>query len=151
MSRYSKNVSYVCGARYFKNATNTKHKAETKIWGRHTVASTAVLSRHGFEVSSSDLPFSFNHQNFYVMLDTKDTCVVRTQEKSVISAQSIVKEIISLDDPENIREDLHEMMLSFFMHHDNLTEEFKDCVCCSYMTLYNALKQMETLNTRRTR
>ena len=55
-----------------QDATNIENKSGTKKKGRRTVASTAVFSRHRFEVSSSDLPPLFNNQNLKVMLDTKD-------------------------------------------------------------------------------
>ena len=54
-----------------QDATNITKRTETKIRGKRTVASTAVLSRHRFEVSSSDFPFFYNNQNINVMLDTK--------------------------------------------------------------------------------
>jgi hypothetical protein len=147
---YSKNILYVCGAGYFKinqDATNINYKTETKIRGRRTAESAAVLSRHRFGVSSSDLPSLFNNQNFNVMLDTMDNCATCAQKP--ITAEEIIKDILIWNDPENIREDLHEMMLAFFMHYESPTEEFKGRIYCTYTTLYNALKQMETLNTRR--
>lgn len=54
-----------------QDAKNITTSTETKIRGRRTVASTAVLSRHRFGVSSSDLPSLFNNQILNVMLDTK--------------------------------------------------------------------------------
>lgn len=88
------------------------------------------------------------HLNLSVMSHTeKDNCATCAQKP--ITAESIIKEIISWDDPENIREDLHEMMLAFFMHYESPTEEFKGRIYCTYTTLYNALKQIETLNPRR--
>lgn len=146
----SEKYLYVCGAGYFKinqDATNINYKTETKIRGRRTAESAAVLSRHRFGVSSSDLPSLFNNQNFNVMLDTMDNCATCAQKP--ITAEEIIKDILIWDDPENIREDLHEMMLAFFMHYESPTEEFKGRIYCTYTTLYNALKQMETLNPRR--
>ena len=70
----SEKYLYVCGAGYFKinqDATNINYKTETKIRGRRTAESAAVLSRHRFGVSSSDLPSLFNNQILNVMLDTK--------------------------------------------------------------------------------
>ena len=55
-----------------QDAKNIKYKTETKIWGRHTVASTAVLSKHLFRSSRSDLPSLFNNQNLFIMREQKD-------------------------------------------------------------------------------
>jgi hypothetical protein len=52
------------------DAKTINKSTEKKILDRHTVASTAVLSRHCFEVSCSDLSFLFNNQNLKVMHDT---------------------------------------------------------------------------------
>ena len=53
-----------------QDATNIS-RTETKLLGRRTVASTAVLSKHRFGVSSSDLPSFYHNQTFSVMLDKK--------------------------------------------------------------------------------
>lgn len=145
-----KNVLYVCNARisnFNQDATNINYKTGTKIRGRQTVESTEVLSKHLFRSSCNDLPFFIDNQNFIIMHEQMDNCATCAQKP--ITAESIVEEIISLDDPKNIREDLHEMMLAFFMHYENPTEEFKGRIYNTYTTLRNALKQMETLNTRR--
>ena len=123
------------------------NKTEKRNWGGESVQVRSLIKCLSFDVSSSDLPSFINNQNFNVMLDTKDECA--TCANKPVTAESIVKEIISWDDPENIREDLHEMMLAFFMHYESPTEEFKGRIYCTYTTLYNALKQMETLNPRR--
>jgi hypothetical protein len=85
---------------------------------------------------------------FLQMSYTENECATCTQAKSPITAQTIINDILSTDDPENIRETLHKMMLAFFMY-DNPTEEFKGRVYCAYRTLYDALKAMEQLNPRR--
>jgi len=83
------------------------------------------------------------------MLYTEKECAAGTQKKSPITAQTIINDIILSDDPENIRENLHEMILAFFMYFKNPTDEFKGRVYYTYVTLYHALKEMETLNQRR--
>jgi len=79
--------------------------------------------------------------------EKQNNCATCAQKP--VTAEQIVSDILIWDDPENIREDLHEMMLAFFMHYESPTEEFKGRIYCTYTTLYNALKQMEQLNPRR--
>lgn len=50
------------------DATNIAKSSETNLQGRRTGESTAVLSRHRFECSSSDLPSLFNFK-LTVMLE----------------------------------------------------------------------------------
>lgn len=87
--------------------------------------------------------------NIWDMLITEKQNNCATCAQKPITAEQIVSDILIWDDPENIREDLHEMMLAFFMHYESPTEEFKGRIYCTYTTLYNALKQMEQLNPRR--
>ena len=56
----------------FQDAKNINYKTETKIWGRRTVASTEVFSRHRFDLVRSDRPFLFNNQNLFFMRTKKD-------------------------------------------------------------------------------
>lgn len=94
-------------------------------------------------------PFFFSqHKNILQMhyTEKQNSCATCAQKPN--TAEQIVSKILDWDDPENIREDLHSMMLAFFMH-DNPTVEFKERIYCSYTTLYHALKQMEVLNPRR--
>lgn len=69
--------------------------------------------------------------------------------KPPITAQSIINNILLDDDPENIRETLHDMLLVVFMYFEDPSNEFKERVYTAYQTLYNALKDMEALNPRR--
>ena len=48
-------------------------KTDKKIWGRRTVASTAVLSRHRFGEFRSDLPSLFNF-NLFFMRNSNGQC-----------------------------------------------------------------------------
>ena len=123
------------------------NRAKKRNWGGVSVQVRSLIKCLSFNVSCSDRPSFINNQNFIIMHETKDNCATCAQKP--ITAESIVKEIISLDDPQNIREDLHEMMLAFFMFYGNPSEEFKGRIYQSYTTLYNALKKMETLNPRR--
>lgn len=78
----SKNILYVCSARISKiiqDATNINYKTETKIRGRHTVASTAVLFKHLLRSSCSDLPSLFN-SNLFIMHEQKDNCTTCAEE-----------------------------------------------------------------------
>lgn len=86
---------------------------------------------------------------FRDMLITEKQNNCATCAQKPVTAEQIVSDILIWDDPENIREDLHEMMLAFFMHYESPTEEFKERIYCTYTTLYNALKAMEQLNPRR--
>lgn len=128
------------------HGANSTKNAETKIRGRHTGASPAVISLLRNELVRSDLPSLFNFKSFF-MRTKNDECATCAQKP--VTAEQIVSDILIWDDPENIREDLHEMMLAFFMHYESPTEEFKGRIYCTYTTLYNALKAMEQLNPRR--
>ncbi len=83
------------------------------------------------------------------MTYTKNSCASCVHFKSPITAQSIIDDILLLDDPQNIRETLHELIMAFFLYYDSPTEEFKGKVYATYIGLYQALKQMETLQERR--
>lgn len=111
--------------------------------------------------------FIFSPQtNFLKMTSTEKTCLsgnnstnqaTPTERNTVsieaftcanmpITAEKIIHEILSWDEPENIRENLHEMMLIFFMNFEDPTEEFKQRIYGTYTVLYKALKQIEKFN-----
>ena len=87
------------------DATNITTSTETKIRGRRTVASTAVLSRHRFGMSSSDLPSLFNNQILNVMLDKKGqrttsasengTFVSEIQDNHKANRQSVINDLFN--------------------------------------------------------
>ena len=65
-----------------------------------------------------------------------------------INADSIVREIIRWDDPQNMRESLKDMLLAFFYYHDCVGDEWKNQIVGTYQTLDEALKNMNQLNSR---
>ncbi len=63
-----------------KNNATHHNRTETKSKGRRTGASPAVLSRHCFGGSRSDLPPLFNHKSFTVMREPQGqgtTCALQ--------------------------------------------------------------------------
>lgn len=80
------------------------------------------------------------------MLDTIGHLrVSRENQSQPITAEKIVKDIVFHDDLQNIREDLHDMMLSLLMRSDDHTDAYKARIIGSYSVLYQALKEMESI------
>ena len=94
---------------YNHDATNIEQKSETKKTGRRTVESTAVFSGHRFEVSRSDLPPLFNHQNLFIMREKKDEMAV-SQPTDVCEACEAIKQIFIDDNLEQIK---HRLWIMF--------------------------------------
>lgn len=150
---------YVCGALHTHGRDDARQQIAGFFYAQNLTYSGSVPP---CDVLMDSLPMWCNatgkaepsfisacNLNFLKMHYTENECATCAQVKSPITAQTIITDILSTDDPENIRETLHEMMLAFFTHYDSPTEEFKERVYCAYRTLYDALKQMETLNPRR--
>jgi hypothetical protein len=129
------------------NGAITTNKAETKILGRQTVASTAVISVHRMELVRSDLPSFINSKSFFMR--TKDDECATCAKNQVDVPALIIDSIISSDDPDIIRENLRVMMDAFFMYYDNPAKDIKVNVFCTYQVLNEALKQMKQFNSGR--
>jgi len=117
-----------------------KFATKPKSIGRHMGESSRVLSRHRFEVSSSDLPLLLNLKPI-VMLDTKGQSADSTKTMSV-TAESIVTEITSKANPIYFQEGLRELIDHFFLNYENPSDEYRDKLYFTYKTLHNALGLM---------
>lgn len=140
----SKNILYVCGAGYFKinqDATNINYKTETEIRGRRTAESAAVLSRHRFGVSSSDLPSLFDNQNFNVMLDTMDN--------GTKCAEKIIKDFIFNDEVKNIRQTLTELFYEWVRSEIKYDQKKRAEVLYHYRCLLGFLQDAENYEQER--
>lgn len=132
-----------------RNEALTNKQTETNVQGWHTGESPAVFPEPRFGVSRSDHPFLFHLNSFKVMRDTEmDTCARCAKEKPV-TAQGIVNAILESDEPENILENLRELMDTFFLHYEAPSDRFKHSVYWSFSILSDALKQMVKLNQSR--
>jgi hypothetical protein len=80
------------------------------------------------------------------MRDTKDASA--NSAPRPITAESIVKKIIGCE-PLEIRENLHDLMCTFFMYHEGLNDESKNSMYSSYRVLVEALTDIENLRKER--
>ena len=80
------------------------------------------------------------------MQDRKDNCAICAPEP--ITAESILMSIIDWG-PMPVREDLHELMCSFFLHHRKYRKEYVESIYFSYRLLFDALLQMEQYRKER--
>ncbi|MEN7549323.1 hypothetical protein AAG747_15470 [Rapidithrix thailandica] len=58
-----------------------------------------------------------------------------------LSAEEIINDLISIEDPNQMREDLHELFIAFFLHFDRPSPDFKDRVFNTYTALRKMLNQ----------
>ncbi len=65
-----------------------------------------------------------------------------------ITAESILMSILDWG-PMPVREDLHELMCSFFLHHRKYRKEYVESIYFSYRLLFDALLQMEQYRKER--
>lgn len=121
------------------------HRYSTPVWSVNApTAHEVIVNGKGCAV----IYYSQNIKFWYMTITgNQNACATGTQRKELITAQTIIDNILSTQPPENIREALHEMMLAYFMHHENLSSEVKDSMYFAYSTLYDALKDIEVLNT----
>lgn len=128
---------------YYHGAIST-NKAETKILGRRTGASPAVILSLRDELCSSDLP-SFIYQKSFFMLHKNDGPAISADKRAAISSR-VISDVLLTDFPANMRENLRAMMDAFFLFHQGIDEAYKLRVYATYEALYNALGEMEQLD-----
>ncbi|HNX87734.1 MAG TPA: hypothetical protein PKH58_01520 [Paludibacteraceae bacterium] len=137
------------------DATNIEQKSETKKKGRRTVASTAVFSRHRFELSSSDLPPLFNNQNFNVMLDKKDEMVTPCEacgQPQELTIELILKNFFQRNEAQEVKNRLWEMFIGFIgsPDFDGWNAIDRSNLAFQYKELCTLVDQLEFIHLKQT-
>ena len=87
--------------------------------------------------------------NLSKMTYLETLCADRACSLPLITEKSIIEDISSYDHPDNLREDLRELMDAFFLYHDSIEPEHKDRIYNTYKVLSVALNQIKVLQSEK--
>jgi hypothetical protein len=118
---------------------NNHKKTETKKKGRQTDESSAVVTMLRIGLLRRDLPPLFN-QNHFNMRSNNDDCA--TCAKKPLTAESIIKELISCTSMEYFKKGLHDLFISWVSHEELTEGEYKDTVIYTYTCLNELLESV---------
>jgi len=119
---------------------------ETKTKGRRTGESPAVNSVPRMDWVRSDLPPLFN-QNHFIMRTQNDDCA--TCAKKPLTAESIIKELISCASMEYFKKGLHDLFISWVSHEELTEGEYKDTVIYTYTCLDELIESVDKLKKQK--
>jgi len=133
---------------YYCEASITNTKTET-VTGRQTGESPAVLTKPCFDGSSGDRPYLFNFKSIKTMLEPMDKCALC--EHRPITAELIIKDLLSVAEMAYFSENLHEMFLSFVRDYDSIAPDFKNGIITTYVELREHIKRIEIYQMERSK
>ncbi len=130
---------------YFQDEVlNITNQTETKLRGRHTGESPAVLERLRLESSRSDLPSLFNQNPFIMREQTDDKCGHCPDRP--ITAELIIKDLMSeVEDMCLFDESLHDMFLIFISQQHLTDGEYKDNAILTYTVFRELIRKVNSL------